>query len=138
MNKIKEGEFLYLERSLIPYAGMGLFASVDIKKGGIICEYVGVEVSVNEYRKEPTGYGVQISRNVIIDGYRSGGYGRYANNCRKSDRENCYCIKNNAKYSIHYEEGVAKVNLKALCNIKANSEVYVSYGKGFWAPDRNH
>lgn len=136
MNKIREGELLYVKRSLIPHANMGLFAIADIKKGYILCEYAGVEVGVNEYRKNPTGYGVQISKHVIIDGYRSGGYGRYANTCKKSDIENGHCIKNNVRYSVHYVDGVARVNLKALCNIKADSEIYASYGRGFWVPDQ--
>lgn len=120
----------YLATSHIPNSGKGLFTAVPIKKGTIVAKYSGNVVDKDEYEKNDTGYGVELSDGKILDASSTQHeLGRYANDCRAMNRRAKHCKGNNA---ILYENRRKKVSVEATKNIPANSEIFVSYGATYW------
>jgi hypothetical protein len=118
---------LKVAKSNIPGAGKGLFTLKDIKKGAKIIEYTGNRTNEAEFKKNPSDYGLLFKKDDIIDA-TSAQYStvaRYANMCRSKNK-----CSNNAKYTRNYQTN--KAHITATKNIKANSEIFVSYGRSFF------
>ena len=99
-------------------SGLGLFATLDIKKGTVIIEYIGNIIDDKEAeRKHKTMYIFEIKKNVNIDGSPRWNIGRYVNySCDpNSETEN----RKNRIYVI------------ATKNIKAGDEITYDYGEEF-------
>lgn len=124
---------LGLRTSSIPASGTGLFTYIDIPPKRIICAYKGENIPQEQYNTSNSGYGVAIPRERVIDGKSTqSSLGRYANHCRPEDKRAELCAGNNAKFSISTRNGVSTVNVKSTKRIAAGSEVFVSYGSGYW------
>lgn len=122
---------LYLKKSTIPGAGLGLFTDDPIAKGKKIVEYLGEIVSwaVCEKRaiENKGGYVFHINDNYCIDGYDyTEEYARYANDAAGLVRVKG--IKNNS----NYQEFGKRVFIVSTRNIKPGEEIFVSYGRGYW------
>ena len=110
------------------HAGQGLYATKLFKKGEKISDYRGVVKTSDEYNKKKSGYGIHLNKGSILDASSTqSGLGRYANNCRPSNKE---CKGNNAKIAVNNKNKTA--SLKATKSIRMGDEIYVPYGSGYW------
>lgn len=120
---------LLIKRSKIPKAGKGLFTTVDIEKGTFIVEYKGRLTTWKKIQqgKGFNGYMYYINRNHVIDAKPYKKYlGRYANDAHGLTR--LKGVRNNSTYTVIDN----KVFIKAVKNITAGEEIFVSYGKEYW------
>jgi uncharacterized protein len=122
---------LKVKKSTLPGAGKGLFTLKDIKKGQIVCEYEGEKITWDEAikrnDKNKGGYVYYISDKVCIDAWNAKKtFGRYANDAAGLNR-----VKGLRNNSVYYEVK-NRVYIKATRNIKAGSEIFVSYGRSYW------
>jgi len=122
---------LVVKKSSIPGAGKGLFTKRDIKKGERIVEYIGEIITEKELdkraEKDIYGYAFFVSKKICIDAYYTPNeLARYANDAKGLTR--IKGINNNACYEVWKNRGW----IKAEKNIKANSEIFVSYGAEYW------
>lgn len=124
---------LYVKKSRIPKAGKGLFTDKDIKKDEIVCEYEGEKLTWkeclkrNEVQKGKGAYYFHINDKNCIDAqYTTWALGRYANDAAGPGR--IAGVRNNSRYDVIK----GKPYIRATRNIKAGSEILVSYGKEYW------
>ncbi len=122
---------LKVKKSTLPGAGKGLFTLNDIKKGQIVCEYEGERISwdqaIERNDKNKGGYVYFINKNNCIDAYHyKDTFGRYANDAAGVGRISGF--RNNSTYDVVKN----KVYIRATRNITAGSEIFVSYGRGYW------
>jgi hypothetical protein len=123
---------LYLAKSSIPNSGKGLFTNKAIKKKTKVCDYTGKYMSTKAWNKGGEGdYGVQLNKNLVLDGRSTqSALGRYANDCRHRDKKKKHCSGKNARFVINTK--TKKVSVRAIKNIPAHSDIYVSYGPEYW------
>ena len=117
-----------IKPSMIPGSGLGLFAEENIKPGQPIVQITGPRYSEEKALElEMNGYLLDAADNTgeAIDGE---GPARYANDAFGITR--MPGIANNSAF-ILYEDGT--MWLEATRNIKAGSEIFVSYGRTYWA-----
>lgn len=101
-------------------AGLGLFATADIKKGDFIIEYTGEKISSDEADERGGKYLFTLNKKWVIDGKGRGNLARYINHsCRP-----------NAEAEI--DEDDWKINIYARRNIRAGEEIAYYYGKAYW------
>ena len=121
---------LVLKKSGIPNSGKGLFTLVDIKKKQNIVRYTGEIISQDEHNIRDSGYGLKLSDNKIMDARSTQScIGRYSNTCKTANKRAKHCKDNNARFVINPRNDT--VWIRATKNIPANSEIFVSYGRGF-------
>lgn len=127
-------KYLKVRVSTIPGAGKGLFVMVDVPKGAIITEYVGLRTTWKEVEDDVDNpYIYYIDDDHVIDAQNDiRSFGRYANDAAGLSR--VPHLKNN---SVYYEEN-NRVYIKAAKNIAAGSEVLVPYGKDYWRQVREN
>ncbi len=104
--------------------GYGLFSMDDINKGDKIAEYKGELISTSTATNEnyQSDYVFQIDKDVCIDARdNTNCFARYANDPINPK-------KANAEFRIEDYQ----VFLYAKKKIKANSEIFVSYGPDYW------
>lgn len=126
-----QNELLIVKTSTLPKAGKGLFVKRDIKKGERIVEYLGEVITEKELDERAEndiyGYAFYINKNRCIDAYYTPNeYARYANDARGLVK--IKGVTNNACYEVWKNRGW----IKAEKNIKAGSEIFVSYGAEYW------
>jgi SET domain-containing protein len=124
-------EDLQVKKSTLPNAGKGLFTKRDIKKGERIVEYLGEIITEAELDRRAEndiyGYAFYISKKKCIDAYYvPEALARFANDARGLTRVKG--ITNNCSYQIWKNRGW----IVAEKNIKAGSELFVSYGAEYW------
>ncbi|MES2394484.1 MAG: SET domain-containing protein-lysine N-methyltransferase [Bacteroidota bacterium] len=124
-------EDLAVKKSNIPGAGKGLFIKRDVKKGERIVEYLGEIISWKECdiraERDEGGYVFYVSRNKCIDAFNTPEeLARFANDAKGLTK--IPGITNNCKYEIYKKSGW----IAATKNIKAGSEIFVSYGAEYW------
>lgn len=124
-------ENLTVKKSTIPKAGKGLFTLRDIKKGERFVEYLGEIITWNECdvraEKDEGGYVFYINKKRCIDAFHiPEALARYANDANGLVK--VPGIRNNCVYEIYKNRGW----IKATKNIKAGSEIFVSYGAQYW------
>src|SRR5688572_11090877 len=120
---------LYIKKSTIPNAGMGLFTKKAINKGTRIIEYTGKRSKWKEVKDEDgkNGYIFYINRNNVIDALRTKkAYARYANDARALVR--IKGLLNNSDYVV---DGL-KAYIESKKDIPAGAEILVDYGKDYW------
>jgi uncharacterized protein len=121
--------YLRVKRSTIPKSGKGLFTTVDIPKGGLVCEYKGRLARWRDMKDEDgyNGYIFKINRIWAIDAQRMlSAKGRYANDARGLSRApGC---RNNAEYITR---GL-KCYISTTRRLRAGEEVFVDYGQAYW------
>jgi SET domain-containing protein len=130
---------LFIQDSMIPGAGKGLFTDAPIKKGETIIEYTGEKITWkqcqkrNEALEDINGYFFFVSKNNCIDARETlDSLGRYANDAKGLTR--IEGLKNNAEYEIRKH----KPYIVAKRNIKAGEEILVAYGKEYWDVMKEH
>jgi hypothetical protein len=115
---------LEVKTSLIPNAGLGLYALKDFKKGDIIDYYRGKIITTSE--NQPNNrYILEVNSKYLVDGSDpQSSMIRYANCCRTKDRPK----RNNCQLNA------SKPFPKAIAtkNIKKGSEIYLNYGPSYW------
>ena len=122
---------LALKPSRIPGSGTGLFTTVAIPKNKNIAKYTGVIKSKTAYNENPSGYGVALSRGRVLDAASTqSGVARYVNSCRAANKRAGHCSGNNAKFVVNNRTD--SVWVRAIKNIPAGSEIFMSYGAGYW------
>ena len=127
---------LSLKTSQIPGAGKGLFTTKAIKKNANITRYTGDIKTLTAYNANPSGYAVEIPRGRVIDGVSTqSALGRYVNHCRSVNKKAGHCKGNNARYVISNRDDETIIWVRAIKNIPANSEIFVSYGRNYWRED---
>jgi uncharacterized protein len=100
--------------------GLGLFATVPIKKGALIVEYKGRKLTTEQADKlEARGnrYLYEINSRWTIDGTSRKNLGRYANHS---------CGPNAETHTIGH-----KVIIRAMKNIKPSAEITCNYGRDY-------
>ena len=124
---------LTLKPSSIPESGKGLYTIIALPKGHKIAQYTGQNVSQEEYELTDSGYGVNIPHGRIIDAASTqSAISRYANDCRAANVRAKQCKGTNARFSIHTRAGRTTIWVVATKNIPAHSEIFLSYGRGYW------
>jgi len=123
---------LYIKKSKLPFAGLGLFSSVPIAAGEEIIEYKGDIYTWKQCQRraaeeDKSGYVFYVTKNHCIDAYdhylELARYGNDAEGLRKKKG-----LVNNSEY---IQRG-KRVFMNALVDIRAHSEILVSYGQDYW------
>lgn len=126
---------LYVKKSNIPNAGMGLFTRKFIPKGTRIVEYKGRRSTWKDVKDEDgrNGYIFYINRNLVIDGkpWKSA-LARYANDARGLVRVKG--IINNSDYIV---DGT-RAYIESKKDIPAGAEILVDYGQDYWKTIREN
>jgi SET domain-containing protein len=119
--------YLEVKRSTIAGAGEGLFALKDFKRKDLIAKYEGevltkaqTNTRYGNTQQDLAPYGIQASKNKIIDASCKRGVASYANS--KPNHQN-------ATFSVYQGH---EVRLIASKNIKKGDEVFVSYGRDYF------
>ena len=99
-------------------AGLGLFASRDIKKGELVIEYVGEKISNKDQDLLNGKYLFEINSRWTIDGKARSNIARYVNH---SCKPNC-----------EPEIRKGRIFIEAKRNIKAGEELCYNYGKEYF------
>lgn len=124
---------LFIKKSTLPNAGKGLFTKKEIAKGTRIVEYKGKLRKWKDVKHLDgyNGYLMYITRNAVIDAESvTKTFGRYANDARGFVK--LPGRTNNCEY---VSEG-KKCYIEATRTIKKGEELFVGYGKEFWALQR--
>jgi SET domain-containing protein len=120
----REVQGVYVAKSTIKMAGLGLFAAKVFKKGETVAEYAGERISTEKYNrryaKEDYGaYGMSVNRNLVIDARKtSSGIGRYV----------CDYSGSGKKPNVEYLEEKKKIHIVATRKILPGEEFLVDYG----------
>jgi hypothetical protein len=116
-----------------PDAGFGLFTTVDRKVGDRIVPYEGLLVKWNPATQKdaPVGpYVLALSKHWFIDGSDpTAGVGRFANTCRKHERDSVAHRHLNARYSVSSSKHTAMI--VATRSIAAGCEIFIPYGPSY-------
>jgi SET domain-containing protein len=102
------------------FAGKGLFALEDVKKGRKIVQYVGRIITNKEADEKPNRYIFEIDSKKSIDGSPLYNIARYANHS---------CNPNGITASYAPERH--KIFIEARMDIKAGEEITIDYGKEY-------
>jgi uncharacterized protein len=128
-----------VKKSKIPNAGKGLFAADVFKRGEPIIEYTGEQITWAQCQKRNEAldgvgaYYFYISERKCIDAlYRLDSLARYANDAAGFIR--IPGIRNNARFEIIK----GKPFIVASRTIMPGDEIYVSYGREYWAAMRHN
>lgn len=118
IHKVKKKD-LQVKRSTAG-AGLGLFATAPITKGGLIIEYTGERITSDEADRRGGKYLFTINKKWAVDGKGRRNLSRYINHsCRP-----------NAEAEV--DEDKLKVFIYAKRNIKPGEEIAYNYGKEYW------
>ncbi len=122
---------LYLKKSTLPNAGLGLFTDEPFKKGDTIIEYLGEIITWAEALKRDDkgqgGYVFYVTSKHCIDAYpQADSLGKYANDARGFSK--IEGLKNNAEYETRKK----KAYIVATKNIEPGEEIFVWYGSDYW------
>jgi SET domain-containing protein len=99
-------------------AGLGLFATRDIKKGEFIIEYTGEPISHEEADRRGGRYLFILNEKTVLDGKKHEHTGRYMNHACKP---NCEAVVENDAHIMIY----------AIKNIKKDEEFTYDYGDDY-------
>ena len=120
-----------VKESQIPNAGKGLYTNTDISKGDRFIEYLGEIITDKECdiraERDEYGYIFELNSEKFIDAFNTPEHlARFANDARGLAK--IKGITNNCNYDVFNERGW----IIATKNIKAGSEILVSYGTAYW------
>jgi SET domain-containing protein len=128
--ELAESEYLYIETSQLPNAGNGLFTAILLEKNDIISYFKG-EILTNKeadkrIKEKKDQYFISLLNGSIMDSMQTDCFAKYANDAEGFSNT---LFSNNAKITLDEEN---KVCLIATKTIKANEEIFCSYGKKYW------
>lgn len=134
MSSLPSSRTLLVKTSLLPNAGNGLFTKINLNKGEIVTEYKGRRRTWAQVEDDvDNGYIYHIDDDNVIDALKSvNTFGRYANDAAGLQRVGG--LRNNAEYF----EDENRVFIRTTKNIKAGSEIFVSYGRPYWKQVREN
>ena len=121
---------LRVTTSTVAHAGNGLFAARDFAPGEHLADYTGDELII---RRDGDGgpYCLALTQRRAIDAAPTNtGYGRWANDPRGSDGGP------NAEFVLNPARGTGR--LRATARIRKGTEIFVSYGRQYWATFGNN
>lgn len=125
-----ESDYLYKSQSQIPDAGDGLFTVINIYKDETIAIFKGEILSDLEAelraKAGKDAYFINLLDGSILDSQNVECFAKYANDAEGLVPSE---FKNNARITLDLND---RVCIEALRNIKANEELFCSYGKGYW------
>jgi len=113
------------------YQQLGLFAQIDIKNGTYIGEYTGrvlthVEEPFSRYLVDYSNPHSEGCEKVWVDALLEGNEIRYINDFKNTGHNM------NVTFRKMFLDGIMKVFVQAIADIKANDEILVDYGDGYW------
>jgi len=121
---------LQIKPSGIPNAGLGLFTSKPFTNNQTIARFGGDIVPYEQYRENPSGYGIHINNRTILDSKSTqSGMARYANTCKTENRRDGDCVSNNSRIVVNPRNQTA--SLRATRRIPIGNEVFAAYGNRF-------
>ena len=121
---------LQVKSSTIKAAGKGLYTARPFKKGEKVADYGGSVISQEQYAKSPSGYGIHLNKDQILDGKSTqSGIGRYANNCKTENKKKGECQGNNARIIPNVRNKTATI--RATKGITKGTEIFVPYGRHY-------
>ncbi len=125
-----EADYLYKKPSQLINAGNGLFTAIDIYKDETIAIFKGELLSDDQAEKRALEgndkYFINLLNGSIMDSMNVACFAKYANDASGFTNSN---FKNNAKITLDDNDNVC---IQATRNIKANEELFCSYGKNYW------
>jgi len=101
-------------------AGLGLFATAEIKKGELVIEYTGERITEAEANRRGGKYLFELNDNWTIDGKGRENTARYLNHACKP---NCY---------PELSEDEKQIHIYAKRKILAGEELTYNYGKMYF------
>ena len=126
-----EADYLYVQPSLIAGAGMGLFTAIPIHRGEVVAIFTGEQLSSAEARlraaRGDDAYFVTLMDGSTLDSMHSDCFAKYANDVEGPGNTR---LRNNAVITLDEDDHPC---VMATRNIRAGGEVYVDYGKAYWA-----
>ncbi len=132
-NKIdaRESDYLYKSQSQIPDSGNGLFTAIDLYKGETISVFEGEILTDLEAKKRAEEgndtYFISLLDGSIMDSMGVSCFAKYANDAKGLSSSS---FKNNARITLDDSDNVC---IEAIRDIRANDEIFCSYGKRYWA-----
>jgi hypothetical protein len=125
-----EADYLYVQTSGIAGAGKGLFTAINIHRGEVVAVFEGERLSATEARQRAergeNGYFVTLLDGSTLDSMHTECFAKYVNDVEGPGNSR---LRNNAVITLDDED---RPCVMATRNIKAGSEVFVSYGKEYW------
>ncbi|MGV3611404.1 MAG: SET domain-containing protein-lysine N-methyltransferase [Fluviicola sp.] len=125
-----ESDYLYKSQSQIPNSGNGLFTVIDIYKEETIAIFKGEILTDSEAKVRAEagndGYFINLLDGSIMDSKNVECFAKYANDAEGLVPSK---FKNNARITLDLNGNVC---IEALRNIKANEELFCSYGSRYW------
>ena len=125
-----ESDYLYIQNSLIPNAGKGLFTAIDIYPNEIISLFKGEILTDEEAQKrvseENDRYFINMLDGSILDSMNVDCFAKYANDAEAFSKST---FKNNSKITLDDDDNVCIVATK---KIKSQQEIFCSYGVKYW------
>lgn len=130
-----EEEYLYIQESQIPNSGKGLFTAIKIYKDEVISQFKGNILTDSEAetiaKSGNDQYFINLLDGSILDSNTVECFAKYANDASGFSNSE---FKNNATITLDDEANVCLIALK---NIKAQEEIFCSYGKSYWKKHGN-
>ena len=125
-----ESDYLYKSQSQIPNSGQGLFTVIDIYKDEIIAVVKGEILSDLEAKIRAEagndGYFINLLDGSVLDSKNVECFAKYANDAKGLVPSE---FKNNTRITLDPDQNVC---IEATRNIRANEELFCSYGNRYW------
>ena len=132
---LPEADYLYIKPSQIPHSGNGLFTAIDLFKDETISIFKGEILNNIEAKKRADEgkdqYFINLPNGSILDSLHLKCFAKYANDANGFSNSK---FKNNSKITLDENDNVC---IEAIRNIKANEELFCSYGKRYWKKHGN-
>lgn len=126
-----EVDYLYVRTSHIAGAGLGLFTVIPIHRGEVVAVYRGERFFDAEARLRASrgadAYFVTLVDGSTLDSMHSDCFAKYANDVEGPANSH---LRNNAVITL---DDSGRPCVMATRRIHAGGEVYVGYGKAYWA-----
>ena len=125
-NHLRSISGLRIKKSLVPGAGMGLFAARRLDSNTSI-DYTGDRIPL-ESDQDGGAYFLELSGQAAVDAARTNcGEGRWVNDPRGTRQ------RANSKFVLHTPRGgPRRACVRTLRPIEKGEEILVSYGNGYW------
>ncbi|MFA6260961.1 MAG: SET domain-containing protein-lysine N-methyltransferase [Bacteroidia bacterium] len=131
-----ESDYLYKGISQISDSGEGLFTAIDIFRDEIIARFTGeILTDWQAAKRQSEGkdrYFINMLDGSILDSMHADCFARFANDANGLTLSN---FKNNSRIVLD-ENG--NVCIQATRKIKANEELFCSYGRKYWNQFEKH
>lgn len=125
-----EKDYLYIKRSGVLQAGKGLFSSIPIFKNEIVAVYRGEILSKTEAdiraKKGLDAFFIIMPTGSVLDSNNTVCFAKFANDALGFSASK---FKNNSTIVLDSKNQICLV---AMQKIKANQEIFCSYGKAYW------